>query len=66
MKLRILVQLDNTGETIVHETVDISTNPEHIRLAKAVAEEAVEHAVDLLIERAVAPLERNELREVIR
>lgn len=66
MKLRILIQTDNTGETLVHEKVEISTNPEHIRLAKAVAEEAVEHAVDLLVERALAPLERNELREVIR
>ncbi len=65
MKLRIIIQTDNTGETLVYEKVDISTNPDHIRLAKAVAEEAVEHAVDLLIERAVAPLECNELREVI-
>lgn len=65
MKLRIIIQTDNTGEMLVYEKVDISTNPDDMRLAKAVAEEAVEHAVDLLIHRALQPLERNELREVI-
>ena len=66
MKLTIAVGLDSTHEVITWDSVPISTNPEQIRAAMDRASVLVQEAVDVLIERALAPLERNELREVIR